>query len=236
MRTLAIGDIHGCLRALETLAAYVPIARDDQIITLGDYVDRGPDTQGVVDWVIDRTLEGRCVPLLGNHEIMLLDALNGRMPMEQWLGYGGRQTLKSYTYPGRTPHPDSISELHRRFLANDLRWIYSTETHIFAHAFVNGELPLDRQPDWSLFWERCDGMGPHYSGKTVIVGHSSQKNGVPLNAGHFVCIDTWVYGNGWLTCLDVDSGQYWQANQSGQTRRGDLPDPVQLDAPPWDFP
>ncbi|HEY9796072.1 MAG TPA: hypothetical protein V6D30_10555, partial [Leptolyngbyaceae cyanobacterium] len=59
---------------------------------------------------------------------------------------------------------------------------------------------------------------PHCSGKIMVCGHSSQKSGVPLNVGHAICIDTWVYGKGWLTCLDVTSGRVWQANQAGQQR------------------
>ncbi len=236
MRTLAIGDIHGCLRALETLADFIPIRRDDQLITLGDYVDRGPDSKGVVDWVIERTLEGRCTPLLGNHEIMLLDALVGHLPLEQWLGYGGRETLRSYAFRGRTPHPNDITESHVWFLKRELVRLHETETHIFAHAHIAGEVPLVDQPDWSLFWERCDTMGPHYSGKTVVVGHTAQKSGRPFNAGHFVCIDTWVYGSGWLTCLDVATGQYWQANQQGETRTDWLPEPTESAGPPWDYP
>ncbi|MEZ5940408.1 MAG: metallophosphoesterase family protein [Planctomycetaceae bacterium] len=218
MRTLAIGDIHGCLRSLERLAEFVPFEPDDQIVTLGDYVDRGPDSKGVVDWVIERTLEGRCTPLMGNHELMMLEALAGRMPMHQWLGYGGRETLASYAQRGRTPHPDCVTESHLFFMSRQLRRIYETETHIFAHAFVESQIPAEDQPEWSLFWDRCDHMQPHYSGKTVVVGHTAQKSGEPLNAGHFICIDTWVYGNGWLTCLDVESGQYWQANEKGETR------------------
>jgi serine/threonine protein phosphatase 1 len=56
----------------------------------------------------------------------------------------------------------------------------------------------------------------------MICGHTAQKTGKPLNLGHSICIDTWVYGAGWLTCLDVDTGEYWQARQSGEHRRGHL--------------
>jgi len=59
---------------------------------------------------------------------------------------------------------------------------------------------------------------PHCSGKIMVCGHTSQKSGVPLNLGHAICIDTWAYGKGWLTCLDVISGRVWQANQAGQQR------------------
>ncbi|MCA9079698.1 MAG: serine/threonine protein phosphatase [Planctomycetaceae bacterium] len=237
MRVLAIGDVHGCLDALETLADYVGFGSDDQLIMLGDYVDRGPDSKEVVDWVIERTLDGNCIPLLGNHEIMLLDALGGRMPLEHWLSCGGRETLLSYTYPGRTPHPSNVPEAHRWFLQRELKRYHETELHLFAHASIDSEYPLDQQPEHTLFWERCDGMAPHYTGKTAIVGHTAQRSGRPLNMPHFVCIDTWVYGDGWLTCLDPASGQYWQANQRRQTRTDWLTAPGSPPTDqPWDYP
>ena len=67
-------------------------------------------------------------------------------------------------------------------------------------------------------WESFNDPPPHESGKVMVCGHTSQKSGVPRNIGHAVCIDTWACGRGWLTCLDVGSGRYWQANQRGETR------------------
>ena len=61
--------------------------------------------------------------------------------------------------------------------------------------------------------------GPHESGKTVIVGHSSQKSGEILDRGHMMCIDTFCFGGGWLTALDVQSGELWQADRDGDLRR-----------------
>jgi serine/threonine protein phosphatase 1 len=71
-----------------------------------------------------------------------------------------------------------------------------------------------------LYWESFDDPPPHESGKVMVCGHTSQKSGKPRNLGHAVCIDTWACGEGWLTCLDAESGRYWQANQRGETRRG----------------
>ena len=75
-----------------------------------------------------------------------------------------------------------------------------------------------------LYWEslKADDWRPHEGGKTMICGHTAQKSGRPLVLDRAVCIDTWVYGNGWLTCLDVDLEVYWQANEQGQTRMGNL--------------
>ena len=97
MRTLAIGDIHGCLTALTTLLDFVAPAADDRLIALGDYVDRGPDSRGVLDLLIALHARGRLVALRGNHDEMMLEARAG--PTENhsmWLACGGLHTLQSY--------------------------------------------------------------------------------------------------------------------------------------------
>ena len=75
-----------------------------------------------------------------------------------------------------------------------------------------------------LYWETLEAARwrPHESGKTMICGHSVQRSGRPLVLDHAICIDTWVYGDGWLTCLDVEAEVYWQANQRGETRMRNL--------------
>ncbi len=221
-RTLAIGDIHGCARALERLLDAVAPRADDVVVTLGDYVNRGPDTRGVIDRLI--TLEGQCtlVPLLGNHDQMLLDAKAGRaQALAIWIKMGGDATLASY----RGDRPASprdlalVPEAHLAFLER-CRPYYETDTHIFVHAKYKPDLPMAKQPDWLLRWEtlRDGAPGPHSSGKTVITGHSSQKSGEILDLGHLICIDTYCYGGGWLTALDVDARHVWQANEQGDLR------------------
>ena len=92
------------------------------------------------------------------------------------------------------------------------------------HANVYPDLPFSEQPDDMLYWERLDPAAwrPHESGKIMICGHSSQRSGLPLVLDHAVCIDTWVYGKGWLTCLEVGTETYWQANERRQKRTGKL--------------
>src|SRR4051794_24858439 len=96
MRTLAIGDIHGCLTALDTLLLAVRPQPDDLIVTLGDYVDRGPDSRRVVDRLLHLPPLCQLVALRGNHDQMMLDARAGAEPLRDWLGCGGRETLRSY--------------------------------------------------------------------------------------------------------------------------------------------
>ncbi len=129
-RTLAIGDIHGCAAALEALIAAVRPRAEDRIVTLGDSIDRGPDSRGVLDRLID--LEGRChlVPLLGNHDQMLLDVRAGTKPIYWLLDIGGTATLDAYG-PGRDLA--LIPESHFEFLES-CRDFHETDDHIFVHA------------------------------------------------------------------------------------------------------
>jgi serine/threonine protein phosphatase 1 len=223
-RTIAIGDIHGCSQALAALIQAIRPEPGDVIVTLGDYVNRGPDTRGVIDQML--ALENHCqlVPLLGNHDQMLLDARAGRpQAFAIWLRMGGHATLLSYDAP---PGATFAAELvrvppeHLAFLER-CRPFHETETQIFVHAKYSPELPMDRQPDWLLRWETLrDGIpGPHTSGKAVIVGHSAQKSGEVLDLGHLTCIDTYCYGGGWLTALEIQSRQVWQASQEGTMRQ-----------------
>jgi serine/threonine protein phosphatase 1 len=142
-----------------------------------------------------------------------------------WLSFGGMETLESYGHwPGDDQY-DKVPERHWEFLEHDLLDYYETETHLFVHAMVYPDVPLDQQDGHVLRWQRLDRPVKHQSGKTLICGHTRQESGVPLNLGTTVCIDTGVYMEmGWLTCLDVGSGQYWQANELGHTRMGSLDD------------
>ena len=219
MRHLAVGDIHGCFKALETLAEFVPFRAEDLIITLGDYVDRGPDSRRVLDWVIERQQSGRLVALRGNHELMMLEARENQQAFKVWLRAGGDATLASYSHGAGDTDQVDIPESHWRFLKEELLGWFETDKHFFVHAGAYADCALDQQPAIMLYWESFDDPPPHVSGKVMVCGHTSQKVGKPRSVGHAVCIDTRAYGeDGWLTCLDVATGRYWQANQKGNTR------------------
>jgi len=218
MRVLAIGDIHGCLTAFDTLLADVQLTPADLIVTLGDYVDRGPDSRGVLDRLIGLSATHQLVALRGNHDIMMMNARAGE-DYSDWLRVGGRQTLASYSDSIEGGSLELVPESHWAFLEQTRDW-YETDTHFFVHANVYPDMDLADQPSYMLHWERLHEKPlPHVSGKIMICGHTSQRSGLPLQFDHCVCIDTWVYGQGWLTCLDVQSGQVWQANQEGQRRQ-----------------
>ncbi len=227
---LAIGDIHGCWTALETLIATVPITDSDSLVTLGDYIDRGPDSRDVLDWLIERHAADRLVPLRGNHEIMLLASRESPGCFHEWLDFGGQATLASFLpriaetsdEPPKAPDLalDLIAPKYWRFIEETCSDWCETPTHFFVHAGAEPQAPLADQTDLWLFWEKFNDPPPHCSGKIMVCGHTAQKSGLPRNIGHAVCIDTWVYGAGWLTCLEPATGRYWQANQRGESRSG----------------
>ncbi len=221
MRTLAIGDIHGCLSALNTLTKAAGITSDDFLIFLGDYVDRGPDSRGVVSSVIQHSREQPTVALRGNHEAMVLSARQDPLQAQLWSSYGGDEALRSYGAWGVYDWQHAIPEDHWQFFENSRAW-YETETHNFVHATVIPDLDMPDQPDYALFWEQYDQRLRHKSGKMVICGHTPQPSGWPTRGECSACIDTGVGSGKWLTCLDVESGDFWQANERCDAREGRL--------------
>ena len=217
-RTLAIGDIHGCFQSLKTLAEEIPITDEDRLITLGDMIDRGPASYQVIEWLIQRKEKKLpLVSLLGNHEKMLLDARDNPEKISRWLSCGGKETLASYSPLGDKGRLLDIPDHHWDFIENCVKY-YELETHFFVHGCAYPDYPLSEQPDYMILWEKFDQAQAHESGKIMLCGHTPQRSGRPLSLGFAQCIDTWVYGDGWLTCLDIKSQQYWQANEQGEFR------------------
>jgi serine/threonine protein phosphatase 1 len=216
-RILAIGDIHGCDVALATLLQHVRPTASDTVVVLGDVVDRGPNTRRVIELLLQLRKTCRLKFVLGNHEEMMLEAYHTGQWMHDWLMFGGKETLASYG--------DSFGDVpteHLDFLSSGLNY-WESKTEIFVHAKLEPNVPLDSQsPEW-LRWERLEGNEPpHSSGRPVICGHTSQRSGNPLVFNGWVCIDTWVYGEGWLTCLDTSAGLVYRARQD-ESAEGPVP-------------
>jgi len=212
MRTLAIGDVHGCSAMLDTLLEAVAPGPDDTIVTLGDYVDRGLDSPGVLDRLIALGRTHRLIALRGNHDQMMLDSRYDIQARREWLAVGGAATVRAYK------SLEAVPADHWRFLETQCVDFWECETHFFVHGNVYPDVPLWEQPRSVLYWERFDRVQPHESGKIMVCGHTSQKSGLPCNLGYAVCLDTYAYGGGWLSCLDIGSGTVWQANHAGQVR------------------
>lgn len=247
-RTIAIGDIHGCADALQSLLDAIQPQPTDTIITLGDYIDRGPKSSAVISILADLITECTLVPLLGNHEIMMTNALKSRREFEFWMYNGGKATLASYDGDMNN------MPMHHRTFVNFCKPWHETDTHIFVHAAYDPSLPMDQQPDDLLFWRHVDENflpPPHYSGKTIICGHTPQTYGDITDLGHIKLIDTFCYGDQWLTAYDVETGQYIQARADGMLRPGrskfqppqatvskslqDLPESWQVNPKDWTF-
>jgi serine/threonine protein phosphatase 1 len=215
-RVIAIGDIHGCSRALDRLLEAISPERDDLFVPLGDYVDRGPDSKGVIDCVLELEKISNVQPILGNHEEMMMVVLAQQVGPHDWLRYGGVATLESYGFNGDLA---VIPESHRNFLGRCLDY-YETERHFFVHGNYLRDVPLAELDPEVLRWRSLAVWmpGPHQNGKVGIVGHTPDKTGEILDVGYLKCIDTYCYGGKWLTGLDVLTGQVWQANQRGELR------------------
>jgi serine/threonine protein phosphatase 1 len=218
MRILAIGDIHGCASALDTLLAAVAPAAGDTVVTLGDYVDRGLNSPGVLDRLLALGQDLHLVALRGNHDQMMLNARHDPQAFSEWREVGGAATLRAYG------DLDAVPPAHWRFLETQCVDSWECETHFFVHAGVYADVPLWEQPKYVLYWQRFERVRPHESGKVMVCGHTSQKSGLPRNLGFAVCLDTYAYGGGWLSCLDIGSGQVWQADHNGHVRQLRLAD------------
>ncbi|MEO1529095.1 MAG: metallophosphoesterase family protein [Planctomycetota bacterium] len=215
MRRFVIGDIHGCSKALRTLIETIDPQSDDELVFLGDYVDRGPDSKGVIAQLIELKEKCRVVALRGNHEIMLWSVAYNGTDAEVWLESGGRATVTSYG-----GSLEKIPDSHRDFI-RDLLPHYETDESIFVHACYEPSLQMDEQGDALRYWTHLGAVPPepHCSGKRVFVGHTPQANGDVLDLGHLVCMDTYCFGTGYLTGLDLATNEVIQVDRKGFRRR-----------------
>ncbi len=193
----AIGDIHGCLWALEFLLEKLPLKwGEDYLIFLGDYIDRGPDPRKVLEVVMElkETYPARVIPLLGNHEWMFLKYLEG-IDQEIYLLNGGEVTLAQFMERGELFVPKEIVT----FLKG-LPPYYETEEYIFVHAGLRPGKPLSEQRLEDLLFIRGEFIYSDYDwGKRVIFAHTPFSR--PFLAPNKIGIDTGCVYGGELTAL-----------------------------------
>ncbi|MDA8743480.1 serine/threonine protein phosphatase [Rubripirellula amarantea] len=215
MRRFVIGDIHGCDKALRTIIDTIAPNPSDEIIFLGDYIDRGPNSKGVIEQLLKLTSECQVITLRGNHEIMLQGVALHGLDEQLWLANGGRATLTSYG--GKIA---KIPDSHMDFF-HGLRAYHETGESIFVHAGYDHSLEMHRQPEMNTYWMHLafPFPPPHVSGKRVYVGHSPQGSGDILDLGHLVCLDTYCFGGGYLTAFNLDTLDCIQADRHGHLRR-----------------
>lgn len=229
MATYVVGDIHGRLKLLDQLIRDVPWnVRRDKIVFLGDLIDRGDDSPGVVDRVMELAdANANVVTLRGNHEQMLLDCLEyGEL---NWLipENGGQATLKSYGI--NLNEIEDISDIkipdeHLEFLAS-LPFYHEDDEAIYVHAgLVPGERPAETDPD-ILIWTRDIDFYKGYYGKLCFFGHTPthylprdgrRKFGIYIHGG-CVGIDTSGLDDSPLSCVNVETFALYQAHPNGKT-------------------
>jgi serine/threonine protein phosphatase 1 len=227
-RLLAVGDVHGCIDELSLVLDAIEPTSYDKVVFLGDYVDRGPNSRGVIDLLIGLRDSRRCqtVFLRGNHEDMFLDFLGERGSHgDAFLFNGGRATLASYGLSPALRRSEARAHLpdsHLQFL-RDLELRHEDEPFLFVHAGVSPIRTLADQDTEDLLWIRDEFIrNRHPFSWTIVFGHTPQREvlwDLPFKIG----LDTGcVYGNK-LSCLDLTAGVLLQVERdSGRLARSDV--------------
>jgi len=211
MNIYAVGDIHGCLDQLEMLLDEVqPDLEKDILLFVGDYIDRGPDSRGVVDYVLglqQRYPREQVVCLKGNHEAMFLDFLQGR-ERELFLFNGGLGTLRDYWGVNWDSKKELILPADHENFYRELRTYYETPDYIFVHGGLKPGVALPEQQEEDLLWIRGEFITSMEDfGRLVVFGHTPFKS--PLVMPNKIGIDTGaVYGN-FLTCLKLPQKEFF---------------------------
>ena len=195
--TYVIPDLHGRRDLLGEALAGIAARANGQagvVVTIGDYVDKGPDSKGG----IDRLLAGRdagwkLVAVKGNHDVMMVEALRDPLKMVSWLAKGGDAALASYGGDAA-----AVPQSHIAWL-DQLQLLHVDAHRLYVHAGVDPDIALDRQDEATLLWKRyprgfSGGFGPLH----VVHGHDNQPDGPLLYEGR-TNLDTLAWRTGRLT-------------------------------------
>ncbi|TVQ04325.1 MAG: serine/threonine protein phosphatase [Balneolaceae bacterium] len=214
-KIVAIGDIHGCVRSLKTLWTRLKPYKDATHVFIGDYIDRGPSSKDVIDFLLDVRYDRECIFLRGNHEQMLLDAISGN-ELENWIYNGGGSTLKSYNNIRR---PQDLPVEHLDFYLDTVLY-YDTKDYFFVHAGVPPHQTIEQSKDdpsaeHFFLWGRdhLNAFDVPWE-KTVVFGHTPRP--YPIRKNKMIGIDTGcVYtelGYGKLTAVLLPEQQFIEQN------------------------
>ena len=228
MNIFAIGDIHGCLGELISLHKKILThdkfdVKNDLIIYLGDYIDRGRDSKGVIDQIIKLQKNNiRTINLMGNHDEFMIDFLfNKKNNIENWLNFGLDQTIRSYGIEVvdfikdgfsddiiddlRNIFLEKMGEEHANFFRN-LELSFTLEKYLFVHAGIDPKKKLEDQSKKDFLWSRSrEFFHKDFKAEKIIVhGHTPEPNTV--NDLYRINIDTGCYFSGKLSgvCLRSD--------------------------------
>jgi serine/threonine protein phosphatase 1 len=218
-RLFAIGDIHGCVDELATMLRSIAPARGDTVVFVGDYVDRGPSANDVIELLLDaEDSEAELVFLKGNHEDMMLSFLG--LPGhygESFLFNGGTQTLESYGIGEGDMEESSqrIPAAHVDFLKR-LGTSYYRPPYFFVHAGIAPLRQLEEQSVEDMLWIRQEFIfHPHQTGATVVFGHTPMR-AVMVDLPYKLGIDTGLVYGGKLTCLEFTEGVAYQVGRGSR--------------------
>ena len=229
-RTFVIGDIHGCAMELQALIEWlevqVGVSDGDCVVFVGDYIDRGPNSQGVITALIDfKERHPHSVFLRGNHEEMLLQFLYRVGDVADMFPiHGGIKTALSYGVRN-LDRPQALREAipqsHLSFLSS-LHHMVVMPDFVIVHAGVDPSVPLFNQEERHLLWIREEWLHvPHTVGRTVVFGHTPFDS-VYTDEPDKIGIDTGlVHGNA-LTCLELTSGETYSVKFGEETVRTGL--------------
>ena len=202
--TYVIPDVHGRIDLLrDGFAGIIGHAAGQlgTIVALGDYVDKGPDSKAVIDFLLAGPPRGWLFfPLKGNHDAMMVEALRDPSRMPYWLERGGVSAINSYGGDPSKVAPRDIDWLDR------LALMHVDRQRIYVHAGLDPELPLDRQTERTLLWKRYpDGYAAGFGGRHVVHGHDSFVDGPKLYEGRSN-LDTraWKTGRFVIAVFDDD--------------------------------
>jgi serine/threonine protein phosphatase 1 len=223
-RIYVIGDIHGRLDLLDSLISRIHVdlksapTPEPLTVTLGDYIDRGPNSRGVLERLAHNPFLMPYVALKGNHEELLTAFLDDPSVLSKWRRLGGLETLHSYGIPvsplmlgtGFEEAADllraALPEAHLEFVSS-LKLSASSSSYFFCHAGIRPGIPLERQSAEDLLWIRQEFLNSKMNfGKRVVHGHTPTER--PEVLPNRINIDTGAYATGQLTCLVLEGGQH----------------------------
>ena len=154
-RLIAIGDVHGCVHALDAVVDAIAPVPSDQLVFLGDLIDQGPNTRDVLDRLIELKQWCSLVLIQGNHEEMMYAARENEKALRYWENCGGVATLNSYRFGG------SLKDIPKEhwILLDECRPYFETESHIFTHANYLPDVSMPLQPGYQLRWRFSNQTG-----------------------------------------------------------------------------
>jgi serine/threonine protein phosphatase 1 len=206
--TYAVGDVHGSLDKLKALVEACrehADGREMRFVFLGDYIDRGPDSAGVLRFMmsLQADLPKQIVALMGNHEAWALSLLDGVVPVGAWLRNGGAETLLSYG----VKDVGNLPRAHLEWMRS-LRLFFDDGRRFFVHAGVNPSRPLDAQDAEELLWIRMPFLTNRRDyGRLIVHGHTPLENEKPELHSNRLNLDTAAAFGGPLTAAVFNDAQ-----------------------------